>query len=383
MNKKAKALLPFGLVAIAIVGAIALVQARPVAVREERQVPAPLVRVMTVQERSIPVEVTSQGSVRARIDSTIAAEVAGRIQTVSPRFAAGGNFRRGEVLVQLDPRDYQVALSQAEAAVAQARLRVSRETAEAGIARQEWQSLGKGEPSELALRGPQLAEARAGLAAAEAAVAQARVNIERTSVRAPFDGILLDKLADLGQFVGPGAPIARLVASDYAEVELPVTSEDLAQIDLSASPAVTLRLQQGGGGGVWQGRIVRTSGQIDPQTRMLALIAVIDRPFTSGAQPLQIGQFVQARILGRTLDSVIEIPRAALRQGNRVLVLEGGDRLRSRPVVIARLTATTAVISEGLRSGDRIILSALEAPVDGMPVRVTEEPNIVPVREVP
>ncbi len=383
MNTKAKVLLPLGLVAVAIIGAIALVQARPVAVREERQVAAPLVRVMAVQQRSVPVEVTSQGTVRARIDSTVAAEVAGRIQSVSPRFATGGIFRRGEVLVQLDARDYQVALAQAEAAAAQARVRLSRETAESEIAREEWQSLGKGEPGELALRGPQLAEARAGLAAAEATVAQARVNIERTAVRAPFDGILLDKLADLGQFVGPGAPIARLAASDYAEVELPVTAEDVSRIDVSSNPSVALQSPQGPGGGVWQGRIVRTSGQIDPQTRMLSLIAVIDQPFTSGAQPLQIGQFVQASISGRTLDAVIQIPRAALRQRNRVLVIDAENRLRSTPVVVARLTASTAVISGGLGDGDRVVLSTLEAPVDGMPVRVTEEPNVVPIREVP
>lgn len=376
MNTKLKVLLPIVFILVAVVAAVALVQARPVATKEERQVPAPMVRTMTVSQQDVALEITAQGTVRSRAETVLAAEVAGRIASVSPRFAAGNTLRRGELVAQLDGRDFQVALAQAEAALAQAQVRLSREEAEAEIAREEWERLGKGQPSALVAREPQLMEARAAVAAARASIAQAKLNLERTSIRAPYDGVLLTKHADLGQFVGPGTPIARIAAADVAEVELPVSAEDLTRIDVASSPRVTLQAS----GGVWTGRVVRTGPQIDPQTRMLPLIAAVQSPF-AGPTPLKIGEFVQASISGRTLSGVVRIPRAALRQGRTVLVVEDGT-LRVREVEVVRLTAGDAFIQSGLKTDDRVILSNLDAPVDGMPVRVADaQPAEPPVRE--
>jgi RND family efflux transporter MFP subunit len=387
MNRsKLKIVLPLAFLLVAVIVTVALSQARPVAKKEAQVADVPLVRVQTVYPGDLQVEVTSQGTVRSRAETTIVSQVAGRLDAVSPAFAPGGTFRRGDTLAQLDRRDHEVALTQAEAAVAQARVRLSRETAEAQIAREEWSRLGSGEPSALVAREPQLADARAAVRAAEASVAQARLNIERTVIRAPFDGVLLEKLADVGQFVGNGAPIARIAASDYAEVELPLTATDLAQVDIASSPRVILRAASGGGAGEWPARIVRAGAQVDPATRMLPVVARIDRPFDAapGRPPLQIGQFVQARIEGRTARSVISIPRAALRANDRVFIIDETDRLQFRQVGVYRLTRDAALIDGGLNGGERVVLSSLETPVEGMVVRTTgDEPamTIVPAAE--
>jgi membrane fusion protein, multidrug efflux system len=382
-QKRLKIALPFLFLAAAIVITAALVAARPEAEREERVEEPPLVRVIAVQPRDVPMEVTSQGTVRSNAETTLVAQVAGKVQAVAAGFATGGTFRTGTPLAQLDPRDHQVALAQAEAALAQARLRLSRETAEAQVAREEWSSLGEGQPSALVLREPQLAEARSAVAAAEASILQARLNIERSTIRAPFDGILLEKHADLGQFVSPGTPLARIAASDYAEVELPVTSDNLAFIDLGSNPGVILRGHATGA--EWPGRIVRTSGQIDPATRMLALIARVERPFTSvaGRQPLRIGEFVGATIEGRTVQGIITIPRGAVRNRNQVLVVDPAGRLQFRTVSVLRMTESEALIDGGLTPGERVVLSPMEAPVEGMVVRTTDAAAGEPIRIVP
>jgi membrane fusion protein, multidrug efflux system len=378
---KLKFILPAVFLLVAVAVTFALIQARPVAVREEKVAPAPLVRVMSVEAGEVEMRVAAEGAVAPDTETTIVAQVGGRIDAVSPKFASGGTFRRGETIVQLDPRDYQVAAAQAQAAIAQAKLRLEREQAEAEIAREEWARMGQGEPGALVRRLPQLAEAKSAVAAAEASLMQARLNIERTTIRAPYDGLLLAKLVDVGQFVGPGTPVGRMTASDFVEIELPVSSDDLAYIDLASQPAVTVRSTFGGEAAEWRGRIVRASGQIDPRTRMLPLVARVENPF-AGPVPLRIGEYVQAVIEGRSLGGVIQIPRSALRQGRQVLVVSPASTIHFRDVEILRLTSESAFLASGLQPGETIVLSAMDAPVEGMTVRTTaDEPGgrLVPV----
>ena len=380
-TSRLKFILPAVFLIVAVAVTFVLIQARPVAAREEKVAPTPLVRVMTVEAGQVEMRVAAEGSVAPHTETTIVAQVGGRIDAVSPKFASGGTFRRGETIAQLDPRDYQVAAAQAQAAIAQAKLRLEREQAEAEIAREEWTRMGQGEPGSLVLRLPQLAEARSAVAAAEASLMQARLNIERTTIRAPYDGLLLAKLVDVGQFVGPGTPIGRMTAADYVEIELPVSSDDLAYIDLAAQPGVIVRSSFGGNAAEWRGRIVRAAGQIDPRTRMLPLVARIENPF-AGPVPLRIGEYVQASIEGRTMEGVIEIPRSALRDGRQVLVVSPASTIHFRDVEILRLTDESAFLTGGLQPGDTIVLSAMDAPVDGMTVRTAaHEPagRLVPV----
>lgn len=413
MSSKTKLLLPLAVVAAAVVVAVVLVKAAPEPETREPETSPPLVRAMPVEPRDVRLDVHSQGTVSPRTEATLNAQVAGRIVEVAPSFAEGGLFRAGQVLVRIDPRDYQLALSQAESQVAQAEVRLAREEAEAEVAREEWEELAgdgalgeaPGGPSPLALREPQLAEARAAVEAAEAAVRKARLDLARTAVEAPFDGRVRRKQADVGQSVSPGAPLAEVYAVDYAEVRLPVPVTELEYLELDLTsdtrqgPEVALSAELAGARRIWRGRVVRTAGGIDPETRMLPVIARVDRPYGEAARqagaPLPMGLFVEAEIAGRTAREVFLLPRSALRESARwregepgtVLVAEepvGEEepaRLAFRQVRIVRLSGDRAVVSSGLRAGDLVVVSPLETPTDGMAVRVEEVER--PAEEAP
>jgi len=429
MKPTLKIVLPLAVVAGGILAAVVLVKAAPEAATQEPSVPPPLVRVVDVAPEDVALDVTSQGNVQPRTEATLVAQVAGRIVEVSPAFAAGGAFGRGDVLVRIDPADYRLAVSQADARVAQAETVLARQQAEARVAREEWHELHGDDstPDPLALHEPQLAEARANVASAKAQREQARLNLERTTVRAPFAGRVREKMADVGQSVTPGAALGRIFATDYAEVELPVPVAELGYLDVNLTgamadgPAVTLGASLGGARHTWPARIVRTAGAIEARTRMLGLVARIDRPLDpsrGSATPLPMGLFVDATIAGRRAEGVFVLPRAAMREGDRpeetasgaaspaseagragetasldrptgwVLVADqapgpsdaprdGADgveetaRLRFRKVEILRLDGDRVIVSSGLRPGERVAISPIDTPVDGMAVRLT------------
>ncbi len=384
MRRKAKILLPFVVIVFGAAVAAAVILGRPKVERVEAAVPPPLVRVVEAHRQDLPLVVRSHGTVAPRTESVLVAELAGRLVSVAPSFAAGGFFRRGEALATIDPRDYELAVAQAEAAVAQARVRLELERAESELARREWAELGRGEATALTAREPQLAEARSTLQAAEAAVAKARLELERTAVRAPFDGRIREKLADVGQYVGKGTPLAAVFSTESAEVRLPVPKADLAFVELElgagsnpAGPAVLLEGEIGGVRRTWPARVVRTGSELDPRSRMLPLFARVEDPFArrpgAGGAPLPMGLFVEARIEGKLAKGVVALPRSALRGDGEVLVVDGESRLRFRPVDVLRLERERVVLSAGVEPGEQVCVSPLETVVDGMRVRTLVE----------
>jgi len=286
------------------------------------------------------------------------------------------------VLVRIDPRDYELAVAQAEAQVAQAQVRVDVEEAEAAVAKEEWQSLGSGEPTALTLREPQMAEARASLQASEARLEQAQLALERTVIKAPFDGRIREKKVDIGQFVAPGTPLAVVFATDAAEVQLPISQKDLAYLDIdlglgargAAGPEVVVTGQLGGTTHQWKGRIVRTGSEFDPRTRMLPLYARIEDPFglksRDATSPLPMGLFVQVEIVGSTIQEIVTLPRMAVRGDDQVLVVDSDSRLRFRTIEIFRTDGAEVLVRSGLEEGERVCISPLETVVDGMAVRI-------------
>jgi multidrug efflux system membrane fusion protein len=391
MNKTLKILLPIAALLLGLAGAIAIVKARPTVDRQQAAALPPLVRVIEVQPTDLQLIVRSQGTVQPLVESTLVAQVAGRIDGVSPAFAEGGFFNQGDRLVQIDKRDYELAVAQAEAQVAQAQVRLQLETAEAELAREEWQELGSGSSNPLALREPQLAEAEAAVQAAEAALEKAMLDLERTAIRAQFDGRVRTKLVDLGQFINRGTPVANLYSTRAAEVRLPVSKDDLLFVGLDSSqrldsagasrPAVTLRATIGGSDFSWAGEIVRTGSEFDTRTRMLPLFARIDDPLRrrSGAseKPLPMGLFVDAEIDGVNLRNVYVLPRSAVRDGSRVLIVDPDSRLRIRSVVVERFERDRAVVKTGLEPNDLVCVSQIEAVVDGMTVRTQLEDSLL------
>lgn len=385
-----KTVLPVVVLAIGGLIAFAMVKHRRVVTPEARGEVLPVVHAISIPAREHRYGVASQGSVLPRTDIQLVAEVSGRVVAVSPSFAAGGFFEAGEVLVEIDPRDYELAVTRARAGLAEAEVRLQREEAEAEVARREWQTLGAGEPGALVLRAPQLAEARAGVDSARANLRLAERDLERCGIRAPFAGRVWSKKADAGQFLARGEPVGRVYAVDYAEVRLPLPLDETGYLDLplefrgesrAEGPKVTLKARLGGQTHEWEGRIVRTEGEIDARSRMLTAVARIDNPYARGPTrrpPLAVGLFVEAEIEGRYAGRVVLAPRAALRGDQRLMVVDAERRLRFRPVEILRFEWDRVVIGGGLRDGDLICVSPLEAPVEGMKVRLLETASSQP-----
>jgi RND family efflux transporter MFP subunit len=356
MKKWQKVTYPLVVIAIAARGAGAMFLARKEPETRIPEPPVPLVRVMPVALQDLQLSVKSQGTVSPRTESTLVTEVAGRVIGVHPSFVAGGFFEEGDLLLEVDPHDYQQALIQARSAVAQADLRLAQEQAEAEVAREEWEDLGGGEASALTLRVPQVAQAEAALASARAAVVKAERDLERTRIRAPYAGRVREKNVGRGQYVTPGTPLAKISESRRT------------------GPEVILRSEFAGRTFEWRGRLVRTEGEIDPRSRMVHAVARVKDPYGRGEDPdrppLAAGMYVEAEIIGRAVDGVAVIPRTALRGDGRVLIVDENDLLQFRKVEVLRTSDDQAVIGSGLHDGDRLCLSNLVAVTAGMRVKV-------------
>ncbi len=390
MGKFFKFILPLLLILVSIVIVIGLVihaKSRQAA-RKPQGEQAVLVDVVKARVQSLNFTVASQGTVKPRTETTLVAEVSGKIISVSPEFVAGGFFRKDQVLLQIDPSDYQTALKQAEANLASRRAKLADEQARSDQALKDWRNLGKtGEPSPLVLRKPQLADAKANVKAAEADVAKAQRNLERTRITVPYAGLVRQKLVDIGQYVTPGTRLGVSFAIDSAEVRLPLTQNDLAYLDLPSEVEiekeermaipVTLSARKDGKLEHWQARIIRTEGVVDETSRVVYAVAQVIDPYgvlgKSRQKELRIGTFVNAAIRGIRANDVVVLPRHVLRQDGTVLVANKDDKLEIRPVEVARAEPKKVYISEGVRDGDRVVTTTLDAPVPGTLLAVNSQ----------
>lgn len=382
---KWKVLLPVILLVGAAVLAGVIRSARPKPDVHPPETPAPLVEVLEVSRRDHTFTVTAQGTVAPRAEIGLAAEVSGRVVRVSPELVAGGFFEKGDVLLEIERVDYEAAVAQALAQVRAAELRLAQVEADADVAREEWRKLGRGDGSPLALREPQVAEAQASAEAARAAFAQAKRNLSRTRLEAPFDGRVRSEAVDVGQIVAAGSPVAQIYAVDYVEVRLPLASEALGFLSVPVhyragdeteeAPRVTLSGELAGRRHHWSGRVVRTEGAIDPTTRLTHVVARVDDPYgidpaAPDRPPLAVGLFVDAVIEGRSVEDVHVVPRHVLRQRDRIWVIDADDRLHIREVDPLRVGRDVVVLDAGIEPGERVCTSRLDVPVEGMKVRV-------------
>jgi len=379
-------LLPLAVLAVGANLALTMIEAREEPETKPVEVPPPLVRVIAAAPTGRRLIVKAEGTVVPRTQTDIVPEVSGRVVWVSPSLVSGGFFEEGEELLKVDRREYELGVVRARSAVAQAELTLATEQQEADLARKEWESLGEGEPTPLTLREPQVAQAKATLASALAALEQAQYDLERTVVKAPYTGRIRTKSVDVGQFVNRGSPVARVYAVDYAEVRLPIPDDQLAYVDLplafrgqdgvAKGPEVTLRARFAGRQHIWHGRIVRTEAEIDPQSRMVRAVAQVADPYGQGGRPgrppLAVGMFVEAEIAGKWAPSVVPIPRGALRGEDTVYVVDSSGRLEFRRVAILRTDREQVLVRAGLEAGEKVCVSSLETAVNGMMVQVAE-----------
>lgn len=338
----------------------------------------PLVETILTETSTWRPRIRANGTVQAAIESELVSEVQGRVIELGPGILAGARFQSGDLLVQIDRRDYAVALVEAQAAVAQAQLALELEQAEAEAARRAWDSLHPDdEPSRLVLREPQLAETRARVAAVTARAKAAQRDLDRTTIQAPFDGFTFRKTVELGQFVTRGMQLAHLLGRDAVEVRLPIQQTDLALLDLeardgTAAGAVELHARLGGVDRTWHGFVVRRDDWLDPKTRMASIVVRVVDPYAEvdGRLPMFVNLFVEAELRGRAIDDVVVLPRSALRGDREVLVVDADDHLHVRQVVLVGRERDEIVVSTGLRAGERICITPLDVVTDGMRVRV-------------
>jgi len=394
MGKFFKFMLPLILIIGSVLVVIALVvwQKSQSAERKPDAEKAVLVETIEAEIVSLNFTVNSQGTVRPRTETTLVSEVSGKIVSVAPEFVAGGFFHKGEVLLQIDPSDYKTGLKRAEAALASRKAKLADETARSEQALKDWINMGKqGQPSDLGLRKPQMADAEANVSAAEADVQKARRDLERTRITVPYDGLVRQKVVDIGQYVTPGTRLGVTFAIDTAEVRLPLSNDDLHYLDLPSEtevenenksfPPVTLSTENAGGMNRWQARIIRTEGVVDEVSRVIYAVAQVVDPYAvlgqSHQQELKIGTFVNAEIQGLPANNVVVLPRYVLRADHTILTANADNELEILPVTVLRAEPKKVYLSQGIEGGTKVVITTLDAPVPGtkLAIRGLEEPT--------
>lgn len=344
----------------------------------KRAIPETVVRVevITAKPSSYPIVVNANGTVEAETRGDLVAQIRGEIVAVSPNFNTGGSFKKGDVLIQLDQRDYQADLSRALASLSQADAAYRQEQATAKQAAQDWQRLGNTEPApDLVLRKPQLTAAKAQFDSAKAAADGARLNLDRTTIKAPYNGRIIDRKAVLGQYVGVGTPIAEVFATDGVEVRLPISQEEFSQLGLDSfsnesntdNPFnVSITSKVGNQAFQWDAKITRTDSTFDINTRQIDIVAEVADPFgkLNGQKALKIGQFVSARIQGRTVDNVFVIPNKSIREGRYVYAVRDG-KLAKQSINIIWQDDQNALVSKGLNDGELVVTTSLNSTLAG------------------
>ena len=383
MRLLVKILLPVLVVVLCVLAAKTVIANRPEPKTRPQFKTSTAVEATRLQPQSYTVTLKTQGEVSAAIEGSLVAQVDGSITEVSKNFVIGGSFRKGDVLAKVDPRDYEIALTLAKANYAQARALLAEEQARADQAAGDWKKLGrKGKPSDLTLRKPQLAAARANLEGADGQVQRAQLDLERTNITAMYDGRVRSTQVALGQYVNRGSALAQTYTTGSAEIRLPFTSNQMKFVDMNGAIAkrqpVQLQESTGGAGKQWTATMERSEG-INASSRQYYAVARVDNPYTLEI-PLHFGQFVEAEVTGVTLDNVFVIPRSALREDKNVLLVDEIGTLQSREVEVAWKDAEVAVISSGLEAGDILNITSLGSITNGTRVKATID-GVAPQRE--
>ena len=341
--------------------------------------------------------VQGYGTVKPKVEVDIIPEVAGKVVYIHPELIVGGLIPADRTILRIDPRDYELAVRQAEAAVADAKVLLETEQAEAEVARTEWKQLHPDtEPtSPLVLRQPQIRKAKALLDSSEAQLATALLRLERTSLSLPFDVLITTENVDLGQYVVMGQPLAKGYGTGSVEIEVPLKDSDLAWFDVfensifsngdsdsaKGTPAKVIA-DFAGAEHTWKGYVVRTAGQVDKTSRMISVVVEVPEPFDAldGRPPLLPGVFTEVLIQGNTLSNAVAVPRDAIREGNQMWIVNS-NKLSIQPLKIVRADKNFAyVVSKDLDKA-KVVISSLDAAINGMEVR-TENDTITPGKGV-
>ena len=371
-------LLPTLVVLGAVGGAMAMFAMRPTSVRGEAVVAVAGVEVVVVNKAAITAEVHASGTVIPAREVVLTPEVSGRMVWQSPNLVPGGRVAKGEALLRLDPRDYRLAVQQEKSRVKQAEIDLTLEQGKQEIARQEWERFGdkqREQRAALALRKPQLARVEAQVRSARIGLERARLALERTTVRAPFNALVTSERVETGQLVGPTVQVATLVGTDRFWVTASVPVEHLPTLMLredgtGSRAKVALRLGSARSS-VREGRALRLAGGLDETTRTARVVIAVERPLDEvDGVPLLTGSYVDIAIEGKPIEDAVELPREAL-HGDAVWIVDDESKLARREVRVAWRTPRTVIVTAGVEPGARVVTSPLSLPIAGMRVEIT------------
>jgi len=343
---------------------------------------ARLVEVVAATTTPRLAHVQAMGNVRSSRQIDLQSRVGGEIVKVSDRFVPGGRFMQGEVMLEIDRTDYDLVVKQREAALAEAMAQLRIERGNQAVAKREFELLGRSvteDERDLVLRGPQLAMVEAKVRSAEASLADAKLDLERTVIRAPFNAIVLSRQVELGAQISVNTALAALAGTDVYWVEVAVPVNDLQWITIPREPGAhgsKVRITNDaawGAGAIREGEVVGLIGEIEAQGRMARLLAAVNDPLGASdrlSPAMLIGSYVRVEIDGRSLGEVVTIPRSLLRDDDSVWVMNDKDQLAIRKVTVVFRDKENVSVRAGLAAGDRLVVSNMSAPVEGMALRL-------------
>jgi RND family efflux transporter MFP subunit len=404
MTNRKRLLSIAGIIIGAIVIARVMIFLRPDPPRRPPEPETPIVTVESAIAGSGPIIVFGSGTVRPRSEIDLSPQVSGRIVAVSPNLQSGGQVSLGEVLVQIDPSDYENRVQQAQADVALQRVAVLQAEEEATIAASEYEQFrtrerGRGNttqpPGALTLREPQLRAARAGLTRAEAQLHDAELALARTEIVAPFDGRVRQETADVGRVASPGQSLGRIYASDALEVVIPISDDDAVLIpslwtlqagDDDRSIPATVVTDYGTRRFAWNGYVDRAETALDEQSRTIDVVVRVPDPFQAGrllsgdpanatSPPLLVGQFAEIRIEGLDLEEFFVVPRRALRPDNEVWAIGQDGTVRIVSVEVLQEANGRVYVAGDFVDGQAVIVGGVSIATNGMVVRINAGPG--------
>ena len=395
MRALLKVMLPVVVLAAGVFGMVTLVMTKPEPNKTPPKELGAIVEVVEVRSEHQRIDVRAHGRVVPARQVALSSEVAGKVIWVSKSLIPGSRIKTGAKLARIDARDYSLAVQQQFAAVDRAKTELEIEQSRKRIAEREWEMFDgkkKGDSAEsLALRDPQLRTAKVAVKSAQSGLRRAHLAVSKTVITAPFNALIMGKKIETGQMVLPGTPLLTLVGTDAYWVEVLVPVARLNWFDIPGVAGATVGakvnvVQEIGREEVRRtGRVIRLLGEVDPAGRMARLLVEITDPLglkppaavaketapTGSRMPLLVGTYASVSIEGRESEDVIAIPREALRDDEFVFVASPDSKLVKKKVDVLWRLQDAVLVASGLANGDRVIVSPVPAPIQGMDLRVT------------
>lgn len=384
-KKVLRGVLPILIILVGLAGTRALMKLKPKPEKQERAEQVISVEIIEAQRTEHVARIFATGVVEPSRQVTLSPEVNGRVQFVGANIVAGGRVNKGQTVLRIDSRDYQLGVDQTEAQVEQAKLNLELELSQQNVRKKEYALLDNKDVkvSPLALREPQVKAAQVAVKSAESGLRRSQLMLERTVLRAPFNAMVTNEQVEVGQVAAPGAPIVTLIGTDRFWITTQVPVERLAYLQLASDGGegseVTIIQDLGSGGQlVRKGRALRLRGGLDPATRTAQVVVGVDNPLDPApgavghaALPLLPGAFVNVEIDGKKIEDTFAVPRSAMSEGDRLWTVDDDNRLRKTQVRIAWRSDKLLYIKDGLTEGTRIVTSAIALPLEGMKVEIS------------